>query len=282
MEMKEFRIDGPILKDGIPIPIAINALSNFQSIVDKSYLVLFDKGKMSATERNKFYLKASEFRKGSFLTYFEIALHGVQLGLPLVSSLGPQNIWDLTKDSFSFLKTVCAATKTGDQPTYNFENNEKVEVKIGDEKHIYNAPVIQIAKLSLPNYQELSHMLGTKKLTEISAGSINDDNFDIFLSEVDREIFDIPTKISQETTSIRGEVFDFNKYKNMGKISVKDSGQGVPPGEYNFSVLGEQDNVEYIYSLLKPVVVLNCLIEEQPSPFGGKSIHKLHITGVNS
>jgi hypothetical protein len=46
--------------------------------------------------------------------------------------------------------------------------------------------------------------------------------------------------------------------------------------------LGNQDNVEYIYTLLKPQVTLLCLVEESISPFGGTVVHKLHITGVGS
>ena len=96
MEELQFKIDGPILKEGVPLPIAISALSSFQSIVDKTYLVTAEKSRITASEREKFYIKATEFKHGSLLTYFEIALQGVQLGLPLVSTLGPQNIWDLT------------------------------------------------------------------------------------------------------------------------------------------------------------------------------------------
>lgn len=282
MEELQFKIDGPILKEGIPIPVAISALSSFQSILDKTYLVTTQKSRITASDREKFFLRATEFRTGSLLTYFDIALQGVQLGLPLVSNLGPQNIWDLTKDSFTMLKTVCGAVKEGKQPTYEFNNHGDVYVHIGDQHHHYHGPVFQIAKLSLTSYQDLAHLLGTNKLTEISAGQRFNDSRDIFLNGLDREAFDLPTKIQNETTELQCEVFDFNKYKNSGKLSVSVTGQEVPPGEYNFSIYGNQDNVEYIYSLLKPQVTLYCLVEELISPFGAIEVHKLHVTGVSS
>jgi len=34
--------------------------------------------------------------------------------------------------------------------------------------------------------------------------------------------------------------------------------------------------------MLKPEVILTCLMEIALSPFGGHDIHKLHITGVGS
>ena len=282
MEELQFKIDGPALKEGVPLPVAISALSSFQSIVDKTYLVTAEKSRITASEREKFYLRATEFKQGSLLTYFDIALQGVQLGLPLVSNLGPQNIWDLTKDTFSMLKIVCGAVQSGKEPAYEFNNNGNVDVRVGDEHHHYHGPVFQIAQLALPNFQDLAHLLGNRKLTEISAGPRFSSQHDIYLNESDREAFDIPTKIQKETTELKCEVFDFNKYKNAGKLAVSAGGQEVPPGEYNFSIFGNQDNVEYIYTLLKPQVTLLCLVDESISPFGGVAVHKLHVIGVGS
>src|SRR3990167_7787755 len=129
MDEMQFKIDGPSFKDGAPIPLVIAALENFQSILDKSYLVVTDNKKITSREREKFYLKATEFKHGSLVTYFEIALQGVQLGLPLISNLGPQNLWDLTTETFGFLKTVCAAVQQGKEPTYEFNNSSDVHLR---------------------------------------------------------------------------------------------------------------------------------------------------------
>ena len=93
-------------------------------------------------------------------------------------------------------------------------------------------------------------------------------------------MFDVPAKIEKDTVDIKCEVYDFNKYKNAGKLAVKIGGQSVPEGTYNFSIYGHQDNVDYIYSMLKPEVVLTCHREISLNPFGGTSIQKLHISGV--
>ncbi len=50
-------------------------------------------------------------REGHFLQIFEIYLGGIQLALPMVGVLGPQNIWDFTKESFNFLKLICENQK---------------------------------------------------------------------------------------------------------------------------------------------------------------------------
>ena len=67
-----------------------------------------------------------------------------------------------------------------------------------------------------------------------------------------------------------------------GKLSVSQESQSIPKGEFKFTIFGKQDNVNYIYSMLKPEVELHCLIEMESNPFGEDKVHKLHITGVSS
>lgn len=279
--MHEFKIDGPALRNGVPIHIAVSALDNFQAVVDKSYLVFSGSKHMTARDREVFSLLASNFEKGSLLTQFEIILSGVQIALPFASSFGPQNLWDYTKDSFSFLKLVCGAVQKGEKPTYEFNNDGDATVQIGDTHHHYHGHVIQIGKLALHNYQNLAGMIDPKKLDHISANPVLQETPDIYIGPNDKNMFDVPRRIEKETVELRCEIYDFNKYKNSGKLSVAVTGEPVPEGEYNFEIFGSQDNVEYIYSMLKPQVELHCLIEMESNPFGEDKVYKLHVTGVN-
>lgn len=170
--MHEFKIDGPALKEGVPIHVAVTALENFQAVVDKSYLVCAGSKRMTAKDREIFRLVANEFQTGSLLTQFEIALSGFQIALPFVSSFGPQNIWDFTKDSFNFLKLVCGAVQKGEKPTYEFHNDGDATVHVGDNHHHYHGQILQIDKLVLPNYQNLAGMIDPKKLDHISANLV--------------------------------------------------------------------------------------------------------------
>ena len=279
--MHEFKIDGPTFKEGAPIHLSVSALDNFQSVIDKSYLVLSGAKRMSPKDREIFHLRATNIRQGSLLTEFEIVISGIQLALPFVTTFGPQNLWDYTKDSFSFLKTVCAAVRNGEKPTYEFNNEGDASVHIGDNHYHYHAPVIQIGELALPSYQNLAHLIDQFKVSEISSKPQLQEEPDIYIGPNDKEMFDIPTRIEKETVSLGCEIYDFNKYKNKGKLSVKEPGQAVPVGDYNFEIFGSQDNVEYIYSMLKPRIELYCLIEMESNPFGDDRVHKLHVTGVN-
>jgi hypothetical protein len=277
-----FKIDGPIVSEGVPIHLAVNALSEFQSIVDKSYLSAVGSSRISSKDRERYFLKATEFQHGSFLTVFEIALHGVQLGLPLVGTLGPQNIWDYTKESFNLLKLVCSGVQKQQKPTYEFKDNGTVDVHVGDVIQNFNAPVINIAEGALPSYQNLAHLIADGKLNEISAGSNNSKKSDLYIGENDHDMFDVPTRLEKDQVEFRCEIFDFNKYKNSGKLSITRENQKLVPGEYNFSLFGNQDSQEYIFSMLEAQVEMTCLIEMQSNPFGEDKVYKLHITGVRS
>lgn len=279
MEQLQFKLDGPAFDEGVPLHSAVMALSNFQAIVDKTYLVLTNGKRLSHSDRELFHLRALEFRRGSFLTNFEIAMAAVQLTLPFVTELGPQNIWEYTKDTFNFLKLVFTSAQEGQRPTYNFENNGDVAVHIGDNHYHFHGPVYQIGERSLPNYRNLAHMMQPGKIESIFAGT--SETRDIYLETKDRELFDVPSVIDNSPIEIECEIFDFNKFNNIGKLLVKE-GQTIPSGEYNFTIIGSQNTVDYIYSMLKPRVSISCLKEMKINPFGESNIYRLHVLGVVS
>ncbi len=279
MEEFEFKLVGPLVHDGVPIYVAISALDNFQAIVDKTYLVAAGLQRMTGKERECFQLRAKSFQISSFITNLEIFLCGVQLVLPLASALGPQNVWEYTKETFKFLKLVCTATRSGEKPLYEFKENKDFMVHTGDIHQHFHGPVFQIGEKALPKYQDLAHILEPGKIESISAGSRG--NPEISLQIEDRTLFDLPTALQNEPVHIECEIFDFNKYRNSGRLRVNE-GQVIPSGDYSFSIFGTQDNVNYIYSMLKPLVAVVCLVEIATTPFGTEKIAQLHVTGVSS
>ena len=164
--MLEYKICGPIFDEGIPLHVATNALQVFNGIVDKSYLVYSGSKRISARDRDIFQLRASSISHGSLLTNFEIVFSTIQLVLPFAGSFDHKNIWEFTKNSFDLLKIVCNSVQHNQKPTYELNKNGKVTVNTGDVHHHYHAPVIQIAELSLQNFQQLAHLIEPKKLTK--------------------------------------------------------------------------------------------------------------------
>ncbi|WP_319526650.1 fructose 1,6-bisphosphatase [uncultured Desulfosarcina sp.] len=279
METFSFKLDGPIFSKGVPIHVAIKAWENFQSIIDKSYLVATQTHRIGKKERERFFLQATSFEHSSFLTNTEIILSGVQLALPLVTVFGPQNLWEYTLESFNFLKLICSHKEDPQGVKIDVKDNTQTNVHIGDIVYNFNGPVFPIAEKALPKYQDLAHMLDEGKVEEISAGK--KDNPEMTLTLDDKKLFELPTKVEDDPIELKCEIFTFNKFNNVGKLRITD-GQTIPSGDYNFSIYGNQDNVNYIYSMLKPLVSVKCLLEIAISPLGVELIHHLHITGIVS
>ena len=121
-----------MFQNGVPRYLALDALDNFQSIVDKTYLVATGGKKMSARDRDAYQIRASAFRPGSFITDFQIALYGVQLALPLMNDLGLMNLLEYTKETFDFLKLVFATKDSGAKPKFEINKSQNVTVHVGD------------------------------------------------------------------------------------------------------------------------------------------------------
>lgn len=270
MENFSFKLEGPIFQEGVPIHIAIKAWDNFQSIIDRTYLIATDSQRIGAKEREKYFLRA---------TTFEIFLAGTQLVLPFLGTLGPQNLWKYTKETFNFLKLICTHKEDTQKVNISVQDNQNTVVQIGDTHHHYHGPVFQIAEKSLSKYQDLAHMLDQGKIETISAGEKN--NPEMVLKLEDKNIFDFPTKLEDEPIEVKCEIFIFNKFSNVGKLRIFD-GQTIPKGDYNFSIFGNQNNVNYIYSMLKSLVTITCLLEVAISPLGPELISHLYITGIVS
>lgn len=270
-------MDGSIFKDGIPMHTAIDGLQGVQSIIDKSFLVLHSQSKITNKTRQTFYLRSQEIRKGSLLTTFDIIFITTNLALPLFSQFGSQDIWSYTKDTWNFLKFVFERAHKGQEPTYITNRDGTVNVSYGDTHNTYNAPVINIAKLALPSFQSLTKLLG-HDLTSIEIG--NKKSPEIIMDTADKGLFDVPSIIDDLEIELDCDIFKFNKRINEGKLTVLDS-QPIPEGEYNFSVIGDQNHLEYIYSMLNSKTRLKCLREIAINPLLDSKIKKLHVVGLS-
>jgi hypothetical protein len=280
----QFKMDGPIFKENMPLHTVITGLSEFQNIIDKTYIVLSGKTKVSSADRQIYQIVASEFRKGSFISDLQILIAGSsQILMPFMSDLSPKIIWQFTKDAFSLLKIVFESKKKGIPTEIIAGDNNTINVHSGDIHTTFNGPVFNIAKLVVPHYQKMSDMLNEGEVESISAGEKDTpEKPAILLKTADKGLFKTKPDLREEPLIIDCEIFDFNKYSNIGKLHVYPE-QPIPEGEYSFSMLGDQDNIPYIQSMLQTKVTIRCLKEELPVIIGGKpKIVRLHIVHLGA
>jgi hypothetical protein len=281
--MKEeitFVMDGPAFDEGFPLHTVLTGLNELQAIIDKTFLVLSGRQRVTTSDRDSYKIVAQSFKKGSFCADLEIYVAAIQAVLPWAVQIDPKNILGYTKDTLSLLKTIFQPIKEGQTPKITQNENGTVTVINGGVTNTFNGPVIQIAGSALPNYQNLTKLL-EGGVDSIYCGEAKNKEEIIALEKKDVKLFSPPNTITTETINVDCEIFDFNKYKNMGKLSVAPN-QKMTEGEYSFSVIGDQDYKQYVHSMLKTKVTVNCLQEVTVNPFGKSNVVKLQIVKISA
>lgn len=276
----QFEMHGPIFQDGLPIPLTIKSLESVQGIIDRSYLVLANKRKLSSADRAQFFLRSRDIHHSSLRTDLELVFAIAQPVLPFISNLGPTGVWEYTKLSFEFLKLIFTAKKEGQQVQItNYGDGNTFNVITGDQHNTYNAPVFQIAAGALNHYENLTKQLATDRVNDIRLG--HNSRRDIALTLDDADLFHLPSTIEEQILPVSCEVFEFDKYDGNGRLSVFPD-QPVSKGEYKFTVMGNQDLNEYIESMKHSQVVVTCLKETVDHPLFGSKIVSLQVTNVRT
>lgn len=276
----QFELHGPIFESGLPIPLTVKTLESVQGIVDRSFLVLSNKKKLSSVDRAQFFLRSRDIRHSSLRADLELVFAVAQPVLPFISNLGPTGVWEYTKLSFEFLKMIFLAKKDG-QPIQitNTGDGSPITVITGEQHNTFNAPVFQIAAGALPHYENLTKQLATDRVNDIRLGQ--NSRRDIAFTLADAELFHLPSTIEEQIIPVSCEVFEFDKYDGIGRLSVFPD-QPIAKGEYKFTVIGDQDLNEYIESMKHSQVVVTCLKETVDHPLFGSKIVSLQVTNVRT
>lgn len=276
----QLEMHGPIFEPGLPIPLVIKSLESVQSIVDKSYLVLAGKNRLSSQDRATFFLRSQGIQHSSLTTDLEFLLSIAQPVLPFISNLGPIGIWEYAKSAWEFLKFVLEQRKIGSGVSIgSIGDNNTFTVVAGNQSHTYMAPVYNIALNSLSHYEALSKLLSPTKVNDIRLGTGK--RRDIAMSLQDADLFDIPSTIDEEVLVLYGEIFEFDKFDGEGKLNIF-TGQLVPKGEYKFVVIGRQSPFDYIESMKHSQVSVRCHLETADHPLLGARIVNLQVLSVNA
>ena len=103
-----YEISGPdVLKDRIPLYEAIGTLKEYMNIIDKTYLTLSGRDRLTKKDREKYKIIAYRFNPGSLGIDLVIELiEAIQYAFPFLLPSGALGLWNLTKSSYNFVKLV--------------------------------------------------------------------------------------------------------------------------------------------------------------------------------
>lgn len=276
----QLKMQGPVFDAGIPVPLLVDSLAHVQGVLDKAYLGLIDRRRLSQEERLRFFLRTQEIKRGSLLADLGVVFTGAQTVLPVFGVLGPNGIWEYAKAAFEFIKLVFESVKKGQQVTYEFNSDRSVvHANTGTQTQTFNGPVFNIASMSIGHYQGLAQTLDMSRVTDIRLGE--GERRDIGIALPDRDLFNFPSRVEDQPHRIECELYEFDKFDKDGRLHV-GPGQSVPEGQYRFDVIGRQAATDYVAAMLKQVVRVTCLREVAENPISGEKIYRLQVISVDA
>lgn len=271
-------MDGRAFERGIPVHLLLQGFETSQTILDRAYLGLAGRARFTAEERQRFYLLTKGVRHSSLDSWMELVLTGVQTSFPILGALGPAGIWEHSKQAYEMLKFAYEAVKKGDQPTYQNNGDGTLSVNNGTQVSIYNAPVYNIAKASQRVYVDMAKNVTAGTINSFSLSEKSGD-VAIRVAEDEAAFFDIPSTIDPQPIELDCEIFDFNKFEDMGKLRVFED-QLLPSKDYRFSVVGNQADQTYIEAMLRRQVKVTCLREMIVDPLAQEKIVRLQVLNI--
>jgi hypothetical protein len=260
-----FYMTGPAFESDIPLHLMLTTLQDFQSILDKTYLGLTGRKRMSREERFRFELRSQGIKTGSLKSYFDIVLNGSQTFLPMFTVASPADIWEYTKSAFECLKAVFKNFKRQNQPTYSASDKATIIHTEDNSSHVTNnySLVMPIAKETMPHYMDMIAHIKDEGVDSISFGP---ETSPITLGEPETRIFHLATTIDKNPVTFECTVIAFHKIKRAGKLIVCKN-QHVPVGEYKFNIIGNQDFNTFIQAFKELAVTVTALREIRVDPF---------------
>ncbi len=274
----ELYMDGKAFEQGIPVHLLTQGFESAQTILDRSYLGLSGRTRLTSEERQRFYLLSKGVKHSSLDSWMDLVLTGVQTSFPVLGALGPTGIWEYAKQAYELLKFAYEAVKAGQQPTYQHTGDGNLEVRNGTQINVYNAPVYNIARASQKVYIDMAKQVTGGSVSSFSLTATHQDS-GIRIAQNEAAFFDIPSAIDPEPIELDCEIFDFNKFEDSGKLRVFD-GQILPTKDYRFSVVGNQADSTYIEAMLRRSVKITCLREVTVDPLAQEKIVRLQVLRV--
>ncbi|MGE5391130.1 MAG: hypothetical protein ACM3PE_08725 [Deltaproteobacteria bacterium] len=254
------KISGHEMNNGYNLYYVCRILSDFHSIIDKSYLTLSNKSKMSEKERQILNLRLISVNEGSFSA--DLALHVLattQMALPFIVSLNPISIWEIVKQSYEYLKFVLEGFHAGESISIEGgENNTISVINGGTNNNIIVFPQSRdLAIAAFSDYQNLLSNIGEGKGVDNVFIFNKKNNTNMLMDSNDKDLFDPPTKLNEDIIEIRAEIYRVDGHSLTGRLKVISTPEQdiVAGSEYTYELENQRDIWKCAQALLKPALV---------------------------
>ncbi|RHW38164.1 hypothetical protein D1B31_15450 [Neobacillus notoginsengisoli] len=257
-------MSGSEFDNGYNLYYLSKGLLNIQTLIDKSYLTIENKEKMTEKDREFIQVKADNLRSGSFNA--DIVIDLARVGgalLPAFTSMTPITIWNLVTESFSFLNTVFAGNRKGETFSLQPGANSMVNVINGNGNKIIqiHPDAILMAQKAEKTFEDLTKLISPEKGVEnISVFGRATGSKGLYVGIEERTNFENKKRLDPTPVSFKGMIIKVDGIGFNGKIRVIEGDHGISPGEYHFEFL-VKDNPDKLRNSFLNVKSFNALKE---------------------
>jgi len=274
-----FQMDGPEFSEGVPILKVVDALKEFHCTVDKSYLAITGKSKLSRVDRAYYTLTATRLGTGSFYSDINIIVPAAQFALSFVpAGIDVNHVWDVVKSAFEYLKTLASLRREGREPRIEITSAQEpgALMVVGDNNNIVvNQTVLTTADRAEPHIKSLAHLVDGEHVQRLSA--LDEKNEGINLLPGDNSLFNPETVVEDKSVSLTVKIFRLDVESKSGRLRMIDGGPGA---EIPFSIVGKQSVHPYVLALESQRSTVTALREVVVHPTGVVVISSYHVLGI--
>lgn len=197
-----YTMEGTSFDNGFDLNDTIMSLKYFQTILDKAYLTIENKDRLSRADRKIFKVKATDIREGSFIA--DLVLYSgaaIQIAYPIINTYYPSLLLDITKQGFTYLKTVLKANKEGksisvsntgegDVIILNIEGSNSGPLYIGTKAYIF-------ADRAYDDFRNLTSMIDDETIKKINIFDKFESKPLMELGIKEKELFKIESRLDE-------------------------------------------------------------------------------------
>lgn len=242
-----FEMTGEEMENGFNLYYINKSLTEFHNILDKSYLILSNRKKITENDRKSYQIKAITIEKGSFIADMLLICSNTIITLPFVCSLTPKSMWEIAKQGYQYLKFILGAFQKGEQINIeNTGNNNIINVTKGDTNvniQIYSEAQT-LASAAFGDYLNLVSNIGSGKgIGRIRIGERNTAiTTGIAIEENDKTLFQNTKRLSKYPAVFKGKIYRIDGHSFSGRLTVvKSDNQEISTGDYAYELLNEED-----------------------------------------
>jgi hypothetical protein len=265
--------------------ISLQNLSRILKAMDKNLKISFAALDMSSIQNkeNKFAVKASAVKKGSFVFDFLLQVHKSdisQLSLMPLLAIDPVIIWDNFKKAVEFLKKIYELKKLNQLPNIHVSESPGANIFIIQGNNIQISR--NIISTAVDISPELKNMMSPIKRGEIKALEFIDheatDN--LILTEGDVAIADIASIVSNEPEEYHAEIISYNKRTKAGRVKIIN--KNMMNSVYTYKLVSKNLQNNAIDALKNQACKITCLPESFQGSDGTPIIVAIHITLIKN